>query len=784
MAKPESWGIAALRSISDGVITTNLKGMVTFMNPAAETLTGWQQEEVLGKDLSDIFHLINTETTPPIKSLFTKAVQEGIIINQEEAVYLALGDKKISIAHTIAPLRDEKEKIIGVVLTIRDVTKHKQMIDELKANAAAIALENARLYRQVKKELAEQQNVAKELRWVSARNQTIINAIPDSLFYLNRNGEILDFRLKHNLPLIYEKLAPGINLSEVFNLASNYKVHISHYIAQALDSGEMQTFEFKLPWPEGGQDIEARLVAQGPDEVLAIIRNITKRKRAEEALKKSEANLRALFNSSRQAFVFLGQHGEIQAFNEAAREGAEMILGIRFQEGGSIYELVSEEDAANLKQIFNRVLKGETVSIERLLTIDGTDNWFEYNYSPVFADGGQVIGVCFSTIDIDARKKAVDKLSASEERLLKELESVLFTTEALVSDFNLTNLLEFITTQARYLTNSNGAIVLLLNEAGQHLEVVRSSMLKAGTKLSIQDSLAEFVIKYNESYISNHALSDERTESVRRLLHPIEVRSLFCIPLKVRNKPQGILLIWSQDEEAFIDQNTPLIHLFANQAALAIYNANLHIRNRQSAIEHERQRLARELHDTVSKSLFAIGMLAQAAVRRLDQTTNFKIQEAVKDIHQLSQTGLIEIRRQIYYLQPATLADKHLNEALKQFCNTLSKQFGFSVDLLIDPAIQLSTYQEENLYYIAKEALWNVVKHAGDTHAKLTLVGSEGYITLRVVDEGCGFVVSNFAQAEMVGLRSIQERAEVLGGTFKLQSTPGSGTRITVQIPL
>jgi PAS domain S-box-containing protein len=1097
MIELKDWGIAALKSISDGVITTDLKGTITFMNPVAETLTGWIQGEALGKNLTEVFNIINTETGAQVENLAVKVIQEDLVINQEEDINLiAKADNEIPIANNAAPIKDQNGDIIGAVLTFRNITKRKQAIEALKqsedkyresekrykrlseaereqrllaetmgevflaltsqtnhgavlteilyqvqrlvahsaanimlvddehhtlsvarwrgyesfgseellanlkqsladfpldaeviqlkqpivipdtqqdsrwvtiaasawirsfvavpiclqdrvlgllrldselpnqfstkdierllplANAAAIALENAQLladqaasaianaqlYEQVKKELAERQQVEKELRWVSARNQTIINAIPDSLFYLNRRGEILDFKAKPNLPLIREELAPGINLSDAFGLSSEYKSQTLHYIEQALDSGEMQTFEFQLLSPEGDQDIEVRLVAQGANEVLAIIRNITKRKqaertlhesetkfralaettsaaifiyqsnknryvnpggesltgytqaelltldfwdiihpdfrelvqergsarlqgnqelpsryelkiltkkgeerwldvtlglteyegkqsvlgtafditkpkRAEEALKRSEANLRAIFNSSRQAFILIGRQGEIQAFNKTAMQGAKILSGRTLIEGGSVYELVSEEDLAEFERIFNKVLQGETVSVERLINIDATDTWVEYNYTPVFADDGQVIGVCFSTIDIDARKRALDALTASEEQLLTELQSALFTTEALVSDLNLSNLLELITTQARYLTNSNGAIVLLLDENGQNLEVVHSGILKAGTRLPIQGSPAEFVIRHNEIYISNQALSDERTASVRRLLQPIEVRSLLCTLLKVRNKPQGVLLIWSQDEAAFIGHNTHLIHLFANQVALAIYNANLHIRSRELAIEHERQRLARDLHDTVNKSLFAIGMLAQAALRRFDRNTDLKIQEPIKDIHQLSQTALTEIQKQIHHLQPTTLADKHLNEALEQFCNTLNKQFDLKVELLIDPEIHLSTYQQENLYYIAREALWNVVKHAGDTQAKVVLEGNEGYIILLISDEGSGFVAANLTQADMIGLRSMQERAEILGGSFSLQSEPGSGTRIIVQIP-
>jgi signal transduction histidine kinase len=157
------------------------------------------------------------------------------------------------------------------------------------ANAAAIALQNARLYEQARRELLERVQTEKELRQLAARNQAILDAIPDSMFYLNRNGELLDYKVidNYNLP-------PGLPIETLTgsHLGSFLPPDVVDltldYIGRTLDSGMMQIFEYQLSLPQGQHYFEARLVVSGPNEVLVIVRNITKRKQAEAEMQKAK----------------------------------------------------------------------------------------------------------------------------------------------------------------------------------------------------------------------------------------------------------------------------------------------------------------------------------------------------------------------------------------------------------------------------------------------------------------------------------------------------------------
>ena len=205
-----------------------------------------------------------------------------------------------------------RDRVLGLLRLDSD-TPNKFSIKEVDrllplANAAAIALENARLYDKARQEIAERIQAEKELRKIAAKNQAILDVIPDSLLHLNRTGQILDYKI-HGDNLISEIMynaGIGKTLHDIQWLPSDITEMFLHYIGKTLDTNSTQIFEYQVSLPQDIRDFEAWLVVSGRNDVLAIIRDVTERKARETALEKERARFaRDLHDSLGQNLGYL-----------------------------------------------------------------------------------------------------------------------------------------------------------------------------------------------------------------------------------------------------------------------------------------------------------------------------------------------------------------------------------------------------------------------------------------------------------------------------------------------
>ena len=212
-----------------------------------------------------------------------------------------------------------------------------------------------------------------------------------------------------------------------------------------------------------------------------------------------------------------------------------------------------------------------------------------------------------------------------------------------------------------------------------------------------------------------------------------------------------------------------------------VRHARLRDEARRLAVVEERQKLARDLHDSVTQSLFSASLQAQAAQSLWGRDPQ-KAKERLDRVVELCGGALAEMRALIFELRPAALQEEGLVSALRKHAAAREARDGIAVEFVAEDERRLAPQHEEAAYRIVREALHNVVKHARARRARVRLRFRPAALELEVHDDGQGFDVS--AMRSGLGLTSMRERAEQLGGSLDVQSRPGRGTTVSARLPV
>jgi len=265
--------------------------------------------------------------------------------------------------------------------------------------------------------------------------------------------------------------------------------------------------------------------------------------------------------------------------------------------------------------------------------------------------------------------------------------------------------------------------------------------------------------------------------------------SWLIIPLKLREHPVGILLVHSkQGSAALTGERLNVLSMVAGQAAVALGTTILCIdRARRLAVEQERNRIARDIHDSVSQSLFGIIYSLDACVEMLPEQA-----EAVKtelgELHDLASAVRDQVRRSIYDLWPSELTLERFETDLQNYVTQCCKPRTFHIKFSIKGNFDgLSPALRRSLFRVVQEALNNAARHAQVDCAEVEVNVTPQDVFLRVRDGGVGFdpsrILAQAVNSEHFGLSGIQERIRALGGECAIHSVPGQGTQIEIHIP-
>ena len=270
--------------------------------------------------------------------------------------------------------------------------------------------------------------------------------------------------------------------------------------------------------------------------------------------------------------------------------------------------------------------------------------------------------------------------------------------------------------------------------------------------------------------------------------HP-PMRSLLAVPVFTAGKPMGNLYLAEKlGAEEFTQEDEETLGRFATQAGVAIANARLHRQVRSLAITEERERIAREMHDSLAQVLGYVNTKAQAAQLLIDADQHEKASDQIEQLAEAARSAYVDVRENILALRTSASPDQPLEDALRDYAALWQEQSGVAAQVAIDaPAVgRLSGTSEVQLMRIIQEALANVRKHAGATYASIHIAEVAGAVQAVVEDNGAGFEPEALSRSAFprFGLSTMRERAEAAGGTLVVESALGSGTRIVVRLPI
>jgi signal transduction histidine kinase len=404
-----------------------------------------------------------------------------------------------------------------------------------------------------------------------------------------------------------------------------------------------------------------------------------------------------------------------------------------------------------------------------LYVIDLQDRW----------DGPTITVVCFSVLSgaaliaLSYLFTQVGQLYEAERVTTERLESLaaqLQTLQEVVvldTDRPLSELLGQVIDQASQLLGSDGCCVYRVAPGTDELRVAATTGTSSCSAVIPLTEPGDVVVRALEEH---EPVAESWGDSGGALL---------AVPLLVRGEAYGVLALEYRQEREFGDLDVRLAASFGAEVAMAIENARLRDEIRQAAAATERSRLARDLHDSVTQSLFAASLKAEAIRRRWEPTTE-EARANVEDVERLARGALAEMRTMLMEMRPDTLAEASLPTLLEQLAAAAGGSSRVSVHLDVRPGDQLPQDVSVALFRIAQESLQNVSRHSGASGAWVMLDMSGPVVRLSVRDDGHGFD-EGAVTPDHLGLAMMREHAADAGVDVVVESRPGSGTTVSAE---
>ena len=422
---------------------------------------------------------------------------------------------------------------------------------------------------------------------------------------------------------------------------------------------------------------------------------------------------------------------------------------------------------------------------------------------------GDTLLVMGSITDISRRKQTEEMLETRVQERTHELErrrqvsdGLRDTLTILNSNHTLDEILAHIVTQAFSLLYADASAIYSLDEERDelilraHHGITEEQLSRAARLAATTDHGPTQVEHYTLVYQNRSHHGNEPEAAGTSLMTTQRLRwnptgeslmaagygAMLSVPLLVKGAIYGNLMLYYTEPRKFSQEEIDLATTVGDQAALAIENARLRSQIERTAVTAERNRIARDLHDSVTQTLFSATVIAEV-LPKLWQRNLDESMRRLAELRQLTRGALAEMRTLLLELRPATLIEVEIGELLRQLTEAATGRARLPVQLALEGTCQPPPDVKIAFYHIAQEALNNVAKHARAQSAAVLLQCQEdGRVTLSVTDDGRGFVL-DAVTPEHLGLTIMRERAEGINAQLDIVSIPGETTTVTVTWP-
>jgi PAS domain S-box-containing protein len=500
-----------------------------------------------------------------------------------------------------------------------------------------------------------------------------------------------------------------------------------------------------------------------------------------EALSYTEAQIHALFETSPLGIAMTTLEGQILFTNQTLLqmigykeiEAQELNVTSLYHDPEQRFEFLERLQASGIMRDFG-------IKVARK---DGTSFYASLNASALSLPDQDV----FLAVLEDVSEKILTEKALNEAN--KNLISLLEISRTMTAASDLESLLDLILEQLDDLIEYSGAVVWINEE--DVLEV-RASRTAEGTNTLVGLRLAVDVLPIvGEMLIVKEPIVIDDISDAMALINELESAvglslqeyalpgtSLIAFSINAKDQNTGAIAMWKHEPGYFSREKVSLLQGFANQAVIAIDNALLYQEVQQVAVIEERDRLARELHDAVTQTLFSASVIAKAVPDIWEKDSDAG-RTYLEQLPGLLQGALAEMRILLLELRPSALQDQTMDQLLEMLVEAARARSGAIVTLKVEGDRPLPEDVTMALHRIAQESLNNVTKHAEARDVNVRLICDPEEVVLHIADDGCGFDPETISSGHL-GVGIMRERAQKIGATFQVDSKPGDGTIVTV----